>query len=203
MVTIVDYGLGNLGSIANMFKRLGTSSTITSDSQVIAQADRIILPGVGHFDHAMERLERSELRNVLDHKALEERVPILGICLGMQLLTRDSEEGVRPGLGWIPAETRRFHPDPDRQLKVPHMGWNVVERSTPSRLTDDVTGENRFYFVHSYYVRADDERNSILTAWHGVRFDAAIQKNNIIGVQFHPEKSHQFGMVLLDAFSRM
>ena len=203
MVTIVDYGLGNLGSIANMLKRIGTESQVTSNPAVIAQANRLILPGVGHFDRAMEQLEKSQLREVLDQKALDEGVPVLGICLGMQLLTCESEEGLRPGLGWVPAKTLRFEPNANRRVKVPHMGWNIVERSSPSRLTDGFTGETRFYFVHSYYVRVDHEQNSILKSWHGVHFDAAIQHKNIIGVQFHPEKSHSFGMELLGKFSKI
>ena len=203
MVTIVDYGVGNLGSIANMLKRIGEPSTISSDPIVIAKADRIILPGVGHFDHAMEQLEKLQLREVLDQKALDEGVPILGICLGMQLLTRESGEGVQPGLGWVPADTRQFEPDTELRLKVPHMGWNVVECSSPSRLTEGVTSDTRFYFVHSYYVRVDHEQNSILKSWHGVHFDAAIQHKNILGVQFHPEKSHRFGMKLLGNFSKI
>jgi len=203
MITIVNYGLGNLGSIFNMLKKIGFASKITSDLDEIAQAEKIILPGVGHFDRAMERLDQTELRKVLDHKALKEQVPLLGICLGMQLLTRGSEEGSLPGLGWVPAATRRFRFAADSPLKVPHMGWNVVHRSSASPLTAGFDGEFRFYFVHSYYVRVDDERHSILKTHHGLEFDAGIQKDNIFGVQFHPEKSHKFGMILLENFMRL
>src|SRR5437899_2817566 len=134
MITIVNYGLGNLGSIFNMLKKIGVASAITSDPEEVVHADKIILPGVGHFDRAMQRLNDTALRQVLDQKALKEQAPILGICLGMQLLTHGSEEGVLPGLGWVPAVTRRFHVEPESKLKVPHMGWNVVMRSTLSPL---------------------------------------------------------------------
>lgn len=199
MITIVDYGMGNLGSIRNMFKRIGVPATIASDAASIEAAGKIVLPGVGAFDSAMERIEASGLRAVLDYKALEQRVPVLGICLGMQLLTRGSEEGKRPGLGWIAASTRRI-PD-GAGLKIPHMGWNLVERSNQSALTQALPPEPRFYFVHSYCVHADDRRDSILTARHGITFDAAVAHGNIYGAQFHPEKSHRFGMALLANFA--
>lgn len=201
MITIVDYGMGNLGSIQNMLKRIEVASSVTSDLRAIEDASRIILPGVGAFDGAMARINESGLREVLDRKALVERVPLLGICLGMQLLTRGSEEGVLPGLGWIPAATHRF---PSRDgLKVPHMGWNLVRSGTPSPLTLDFADETRFYFVHSYYVAADDPQHSILRTTYGVEFDSALQRGNIYGAQFHPEKSHRFGMRLLKNFAEL
>jgi imidazole glycerol-phosphate synthase subunit HisH len=203
MITIVDYGLGNLGSIVNMLKRIGVKSVITSEREAIARAERIILPGVGHFDRAMERIHQSDLLEILEKKALMEKVPLLGICLGMQLLTKGSEEGRLPGLGWIPAETVRFRFPEGSQLKIPHMGWNVVEHYTPSPLTENLRGEQRFYFVHSYHARVEEERFSILKTVHGYPFDAAIQRDNLYGVQFHPEKSHRFGMHLLENFARL
>jgi imidazole glycerol-phosphate synthase subunit HisH len=203
MVVIVHYGLGNPGSVVNMLKRIGASAMVSEDLEVIAKAEKIIFPGVGHFDRAMERIHSSELRQVLDNKALKEKVPLLGICLGMQLLTRGSEEGSQSGLGWIPADTKRFRLDPALKLKVPHMGWNQVRVATSSRLTEGFDSEYRFYFVHSYYVSVDDERHSILKAHHGIDFDAGIQNDNIFGVQFHPEKSHRFGMKLLENFVKL
>jgi glutamine amidotransferase len=203
MITIVNYGLGNLGSIINMMRKIGIQSNITSDPEEILSAKKLILPGVGHFDRAMERLNSTALREVIDRKALEEKIPILGICLGMHLLTRSSEEGILPGLSWIPAETVRFHFAPDSRLKIPHMGWNNVHISTASPLTSGFDGNYRFYFVHSYYVRVDDQHHSILRAQHGIEFDAAIQKDNIYGVQFHPEKSHKYGMRLLENFTNL
>jgi glutamine amidotransferase len=156
---------------------------------------------VGAFDQAMKRINDSGFRQVLDNKALVEKVPVLGICLGMQLLTRGSEEGVLPGLGWVAADTIRF---PKKEgLKVPHMGWNVVTPTTPSKLTENLPEESRFYFVHSYHVQVDHHQNSILKCHYGVNFDAAIQNDNIYGAQFHPEKSHKFGMQLLKNFAAL
>jgi len=201
MIMIVDYGMGNLGSIQNMFKRIGVASAITGDLEMIAKAGKILLPGVGAFDNAMQRINESGLREVLDRKAMVERVPILGICLGMQLLTRSSEEGKQPGLGWIAASTRRFPALPG--LKVPHMGWNIVLPTRASALTRDLPEEVRFYFVHSYCVHVDNEQDAILKATYGISFDAAVQHGNIYGAQFHPEKSHKFGMQLLKNFASL
>ena len=201
MITIVDYGIGNLGSIRNMFKRIGAPAVVTADLDQIAAASKILLPGVGAFDVAMERINSTELRSVLDRKALEERIPVLGICLGMQLLTSGSEEGRLAGLGWIPAGTKRFPALP--ALKVPHMGWNLVRRTRPSALTENLSSEARFYFVHSYYVQVADPADSILRAHYGVDFDAAMSRGNIYGAQFHPEKSHRFGMQLLTNFAKL
>ncbi|MCG6536027.1 MAG: imidazole glycerol phosphate synthase subunit HisH [Syntrophales bacterium LBB04] len=203
MITIVNYGLGNLGSIFNMLKKIGVASFITSDPEEIAKAQKLILPGVGHFDRAMERIAQSGLTDILDQKALIEKVPILGICLGMQLLTKSSEEGQLPGLGWVPAKTVRFRFPKDSNLKIPHMGWNLVQRSITSPLTENFAPEHRFYFVHSYHARVEDEKYSILKTEHGYLFDSAIQNGNIFGVQFHPEKSHRFGMGLLENFARL
>lgn len=201
MITIIDYGMGNLGSVHNMFKRIGAESKVTSDLDEVASATKILLPGVGAFDNAMNRINSSGLRDILDKKALEEGIPILGICLGMQLLTRGSEEGSVPGLDWIPADTIKFNRDSG--LKVPHMGWNVVHVSTPSKLTDSLPEESRFYFVHSYHVIAHEPQFSILKTDYGLRFDSAIQNKNIYGTQFHPEKSHKFGMELLRNFAEL
>lgn len=201
MITIVDYGIGNLGSIRNMFKRIGAPAIVTSDLDQIASAKKILLPGVGAFDVAMERINSTELRSVLDRKALDEGIPVLGICLGMQLLTRASDEGRLPGLGWIPAATKRFPALPG--LKVPHMGWNLVRQARPSALTADLSSEARFYFVHSFYVQVDDPADSILRAHYGTHFDAAVHRGNIYGAQFHPEKSHRFGMQLLTNFAKL
>lgn len=201
MITIVDYGMGNLGAVLNMFKRIGARARIAATLDEVRGAERLVLPGVGAFDAAMQRINGSGLREVLEHKARVERVPLLGICLGMQLLTRGSEEGTEPGLGWIAAATRRFAPLPG--LKVPHMGWNVVRPTRPHPLTDGLPPEPRFYFVHSYHVQVDDPRDSLLRAHYGVDFDAAIGHDNIVGAQFHAEKSHRFGMALLANFARM
>lgn len=199
MITIIDYGMGNLGSIKNMFKHIGVAACISSEPSEIAHADKLLLPGVGAFDSAMTRINRSGLREVLDHKALVEKVPILGICLGMQLLTHGSEEGYLPGLGWIPAMTTRF--PAQSGLKVPHMGWNEVSLVRQSRLIAGLPVDSRFYFVHSYCVHVEQPNDSILKATYGVTFDAAVEHDNIYGAQFHPEKSHKFGMKLLSNFA--
>ena len=201
MIAIVDYGMGNPGSILNMFKRLGFKAAIVAEPERILAADKIVLPGVGAFDAAMSRINATGLREILDRKAGEGKSPILGICLGMQLLTRGSEEGKLPGLGWIPADTRRFPSMPG--LKVPHMGWNVALPATPSPLTWNLPDEPRFYFVHSYCVSVDDPRHSIMRTTHGIAFDSAIQRGSIYGAQFHPEKSHKFGMQLLKNFAEL
>ena len=204
MITIVNYGMGNLGSVQNMFRKIGVPATITSDLGEIASAQKILLPGVGAFDAAMERIEQGGFRAVLDQKALVERVPVLGICLGMQLLTDSSEEGRLPGLGWISGTTRKFVFSPDQQLKVPHMGWNIVEEVRPSPLNRDFPPEPRFYFVHSYYVTVADERHVLMRTPYGHRFDSVISNGeNIFGAQFHPEKSHRFGMQLFRNFANL
>ena len=201
MITIINYGMGNLGSVQNMFKRLGTQTKITSDISEIEKAEKILLPGVGAFDSAISKIDELNLRTVLVHMAKEKKVPILGICLGMQLLTRGSEEGVLPGLDLVPAKTIKF--SETNNLKVPHMGWNFVKRNTASPLTENFTEEFRFYFVHSYKVVCDDQKNSILRTDYGGDFDAAVQNENVFGTQFHPEKSHKYGMQLLSNFSKI
>ena len=201
MIAIVDYGLGNLGSIKNMLKRVGIDSKICSDPESFDSADKIILPGVGKFDAAMSRINDSGLRNVLDRKALCEKVPVLGICLGMQILTKGSEEGILPGLGWIDAVTKNF--EATDTLKVPHMGWNLVRPANPSPLTEKLPSESRFYFVHSFYVKTKNSKHSLLKTTYGHEFDSGVTADNIYGVQFHPEKSHKFGMHFLKTFAEL
>jgi len=202
MITIVNYGMGNLGSLLNMFKRIGVPARIEADPHTIRTATKLILPGVGAFDAAMQRInELPGLREVLDHKALTEKIPVLGVCLGMQLLTRSSEEGSIPGLGWIPGVARRF--PRESGLKVPHMGWNTAQNDVPNPLTANVGDEPRYYFVHSYCVLVDDPAYSIMRTHYGLDFDSAIARDNIYGVQFHPEKSHRFGMQILKNFAEI
>jgi len=205
MITIIDYGMGNLGSIKNMFKYIGVEATIESDIDKIKNASKILLPGVGSFDTAMKKINEGDLKEVLNEKALKEQIPVLGICLGMQLLTNGSEEGSLEGLGWVPAKTINFKDKIDKKYRIPHMGWNIVNKSNKSVLTQgfEEFDETRFYFVHSYFVKVEDEKNSILKSNYGVEFDSAIQKDNIYGAQFHPEKSHKFGMKLFENFARI
>lgn len=202
MITIVDYGMGNLGSVFNMFKKIGVASKITSDLEEIKSAEKLLLPGVGSFDKAMQKINTSGIKEILDQKVLIEQTPILGICLGMQLLTNSSEEGSEKGLGYINATAKKFIFQ-DKKMKVPHMGWNFVEKSTSSLLTTDFKEESKFYFVHSYYVEVFNKENSILRTRYGLEFDSAIQNKNVYGAQFHPEKSHKFGMKLFDNFSKI
>jgi imidazole glycerol-phosphate synthase subunit HisH len=202
MITIVDYGMGNLGSVFNMFKKIGIASKITTNLEDIKTATKLLLPGVGSFDKAIEKINTSGIREVLDQKVLIEGTPILGICLGMQLLTNSSEEGTDKGLGYINASAKKFVFQ-DKKMKVPHMGWNIVKKATLSLLTQDYQEESRFYFVHSYYVEVENQENSILKTTYGLEFDSAIQHKNVYGAQFHPEKSHKYGMKLLDNFSKI
>lgn len=203
MITIVDYGLGNLGSIFNMFKKLNVKSEIVSDPDKIAKSTKILLPGVGAFDAAMQKINQKGLLEVLNQKANVEKVPFLGICLGMQLLTEGSEEGILPGLSFIKGQTKKFSFN-DPSLKIPHMGWNVVNLKNNSPLTKGMeTEEQRFYFVHSYYVKCTHRDNVIGQSHYGFDFDCAIQDDNVFGVQFHPEKSHRFGMKLLKNFAEL
>lgn len=202
MITIVDYGMGNIGSMLNMFRRIGVQANFETDPERLRNASKLVLPGVGSFDNAMQRIRSTPgLLEILEHKALTERVPILGVCLGMQLFMRASEEGNLSGLGWIDGEAKRF---PTMEgLKVPHMGWNTALPNEPSALTMDLAGESKYYFVHSYYVTVDERRHSIMRTQYGVEFDSAIGSDNIFGVQFHPEKSHKFGMSILQRFAKL
>jgi glutamine amidotransferase len=203
MVTIVDYGMGNLGSVRNMFNYIKVPVQVSGDAKVIEQAVRVLLPGVGAFDAAMLKINDAGLRDVLQYKAMEEKVPVLGICLGMQLLTNGSEEGMMPGFGWIDATTQRFR-FADKNMKVPHMGWNLTREIQPSALTKDLGEEPRFYFVHSYYITAADEKNVLMRTHYGHDFDSVITNGgNIYGAQFHPEKSHKFGMQLFKNFAKL
>jgi imidazole glycerol-phosphate synthase subunit HisH len=203
MVTVIDYGVGNLGSIQNMFKRLGVECTTTSDIKKIKDASKILLPGVGAFDAALKKLESTDLTGVLVRKA-KSGIPFLGICLGAQLLTKSSEEGVCSGLGLLNAECTKF--EIDNQLwKVPHMGWSevIIIRNHPvldfSTLPDE---RPRFYFAHSYHFKTEDKSIEAGQTEYGYSFPSILASDNILAVQFHPEKSHKFGMKLLENFSK-
>jgi len=203
MIAIVDYKISNLGSVVNMFKRFGVVARITSDADEIRRADKLILPGVGAFENGMANLHDLGLVPLLHELVVERRRPLLGICLGMQLLTRRSEEGEQPGLGWIEGETVRFHFDAHADLKVPHMGWNTVTPAHRDSLFRDLDDDHRFYFAHSYHVVCDRPENVLATTRHGYEFASALQRGNIMGIQFHPEKSHRFGLTLLKNFAEL
>jgi glutamine amidotransferase len=204
MILIANYGVGNLGSIANMLKKIGVDCAISSDARELRRATKLILPGVGAFDDGMTRLKRSGILPILESRVLGEKVPLLGICLGMQLLGDDSDEGKEKGLGWIAGRSVRFPSnltDPTGgKIRVPHMGWNDTSACGSSYLFAD-DSEQRFYFVHSYYFEPEDSHDVAATAAHGIVFAAALHHQNIMGVQFHPEKSHKYGMELLRRFA--
>lgn len=204
MIAIVDYGLGNVQAFANIYRRLNIPATLASTARSLEQAERIILPGVGSFDWAMQCLERAGLRQVLDEQVLQRKVPVLGICVGMQMMARSSEEGSEPGLGWIDAEVRRFAFEPDNhKLMLPQMGWNDVEPAQPSALLHGLDTGSCFYFLHSYYFAPDNEADVIATADYGGTFACGVQADNCYGVQFHPEKSHSRGIQLLKNFAEV
>lgn len=201
MITIVDYRLGNLGSIQNMLRRLGHECEITSEPARVAAATRLILPGVGAFDRGMESLDALGLREPLERRVREDGVPVLGICLGAQLMTRRSDEGQCRGLGWVEAETIRFFSREPHDLPVPSMGWHDVTLPRPHWLFEGMHPDPRFYFVHAFHFVLDRPADVLATSHYGYEFAAAFAHANILGVQFHPEKSHKFGMRLLDRFA--
>lgn len=203
MIVIIDYKMGNIGSILNMLRKVGAKACVSSEKEVIGQAEKLILPGVGAFDHGMKNVHDSGLMPLLNKKVLEEKTPILGICLGMQLLGRKSEEGTMSGLGWINAETRRFKLNhQETGLKIPHIGWNMVTEKRPNIFFQNMPDEPRFYFVHSYHMVCEDEKNVLCTTCYGYDFASVVAQGNVTGVQFHPEKSHKFGLQLLRNFAQ-
>ncbi|WP_026523080.1 imidazole glycerol phosphate synthase subunit HisH [Butyrivibrio sp. VCB2001] len=203
MIGIIDYGLGNLGSIKNMLKIIGEKAIISSDISELDKCNKLILPGVGAFDAGMSKLNETGLAQYIKNVANMDKKPILGICLGMQLLGKRSEEGQLEGLGLIPFESNRFQVQ-DQNLKVPHMGWDIVDIKKDIPLTHNLFDHRqRYYFVHSYHAVCESLDNVMMTCDYGYEFAAAVVKDNIMGVQFHPEKSHSFGMNLLENFVKM
>jgi imidazole glycerol-phosphate synthase subunit HisH len=200
MITIVDYGIGNVGAIENMLDVLGLECEVTADPARVRAARKVILPGVGAFDRAMSTLRATGLVDALNEVALQRRVPVLGVCLGMQVLARGSEEGLQPGLGWIAADVRRLQPAPESGLKVPHIGWYPVRPARETALFPEASGSERFYFVHSYALECDDAGDVAATVEFAGARCCAVAKGNIYGVQFHPEKSHRYGMRLFKTF---
>lgn len=200
MLVIVNYGMGNLGSLRNMFRFIGKEAEVESSPDRIARASKLILPGVGNFDAAIKAINKVYgLSDVIKRKALEEKVPLLGICLGMQLLLDSSEEGSLPGLGLISGKVLRF--PHHESLKIPHMGWNFARPTKGNnQFQQNLCSDARYYFAHSYYAKVTNPEDSLMKTTHSVEFDSAVMHRNMLGVQFHPEKSHRFGIELLKKF---
>lgn len=200
MIVIVDYGLGNVRSIYAKIDQMGEKAKISNEKSDIEAADAIILPGVGAFDTGMQKLKALDLIDLLHKKIILEKTPVLGICLGMQLFTKKSEEGTQGGLSYINAETIRFYITDDVPLHIPHMGWNTIQKKREVPVLSGIGNNTRFYFVHSYHVICHIPQDIVATTCYGRDFPSIIQKDNILGVQFHPEKSHNQGIMLLKNF---
>lgn len=203
MIAIVDYGLGNILAFSNMFKRLNIEACVARSAGELAGADKLILPGVGAFDHAMALLQASGMRDVLDELVLEKKTPVLGICVGMQILAKSSEEGRLPGLGWIDGKVRGFSATLAANLPLPHMGWNDVHPVAGQALFAQMETVARFYFLHSFFFESADPAEVAATAHYGIDFSCAVHAGNVYGVQFHPEKSHHWGARLLQNFAEL
>jgi glutamine amidotransferase len=201
MITIIDYGLGNILAFVNVYKRLNVDVSIARNAEELKTASKVILPGVGAFDHAMELLNKSGMRETLDELVLANRVPILGVCVGMQILARSSDEGKLSGLGWVEGHVGALA----RQngLPLPHMGWNDVRPLSQNKLFDQLESDARFYFLHSYHLHCDRDEDVLATSSYGIQFSCAVNHKNIYGVQFHPEKSHHYGTRLLRNFAEL
>ena len=200
MISIIDYGLGNINAIYTVYKNLNIPVKIASNPSDLKNSEKLILPGVGAFDYAMEKLDKSGMRDTLNDLILNGGKNILGICVGMQMLTKSSEEGVLPGLGWLDAEVKKFNQNIDYKLSIPHMGWNNITPKKENPLLAGFSNSSYFYFLHSYYFEAYDDTNIVSTTKYGNDFVSTINNKNIYGVQFHPEKSHQSGIQLLKNF---
>lgn len=201
MIAVIDYGMGNSGSVVNMLIRIGCNVKLTSSISDIKQASRLILPGVGSFDNGMNKLKDLGLLDILNERVLIAKTPILGICLGMQLFGKNSEEGQQPGFGWLDAGSVRFSfATSPQQIKIPHMGWNTIRVCQNSLLFTSIEEERRFYFVHSYHMQCNDPADILTRTNYGIEFTSSVCRGNILGTQFHPEKSHRFGLELFQAF---
>ena len=204
MITIVDYGLGNIRAFLNAYHRLNVDATTATSAAELRGASKVILPGVGAFDHAMQRLQDSGMREVLDELVLKQDVPVLGVCVGMQILARSSDEGQLPGLGWIEGRVRGFASlHTGGRLPLPHMGWNDVRPVAQHSLFDRLESDARFYFLHSFFFECAKSENALAVSSYGIDFSSAVHADNIFGVQFHPEKSHHFGTRLLKNFAEL
>lgn len=200
MIRVIDYGVANLGSIRNMLRRVGVEADAISTREEVMSASKLILPGIGAFDHGMNALKSRGLDAAIKERVLKEKVSILGICLGAQLLTEGSAEGECAGLGLIAGRCEKLKEDIPNGVRVPHMGWKHLQRHRPSRLLEGLDDDARFYFVHSYHIVCESKDDAVATACHGSPFTAVVERDNVFGAQFHPEKSHRFGMRVLRNF---
>jgi len=198
MITLIDYGMGNLGSLENMIKKVGGEARITSDPEVLLNSEKLILPGVGHFDHAMKKIKESGIFDALNVVVKKKKRPLLAICLGAQLVTGSSEEGTEKGFGWVKGKTVKFQLD--KKYRIPHMGWNDVEIKKKSHLFKDIPNEPCFYFVHSFHLTVENREDILTETEYGYCFTSAIEHENIFALQYHPEKSHKFGMSVMKNF---
>lgn len=203
MISVIDYGCGNLGSVVNMLQRVGHQATVIRTAEEILAAEKLILPGVGAFDTGMSQLRQNGLVEALEERVIAQGVFLLGICLGMQLLLASSDEGQTEGLGWIPGRVAKLKADPERRLRVPNMGWREVHANSDAKLFDAADASPRFYFVHSYYAADVPEAYVAATSVFDTPFPCAVQHETVFGTQFHPEKSHRFGMALMKNFAEL
>ncbi|MBI68480.1 MAG: imidazole glycerol phosphate synthase subunit HisH [Phycisphaerae bacterium] len=202
MILIIDYGMGNLRSVLKAFERNNLKATVSHKISDLEKSKKIVLPGVGHFNKGKENLDNLGLSDILNHKVKNDRTPILGICLGMQLMTMFSEEGSKEGFGWVDAKTIRFK-FPDNKVKIPHMGWNNIVKKKKHTILDGINNNDLFYFVHSYHVICNKSEDILSKSYYGNNFVSAFQRDNIIGTQFHPEKSHSYGLRILKNFAKI
>ena len=200
MIGIIDYGVGNIKAFSNIYKNLNIPFKIVKDISEFENITKLILPGVGSFDHAMTSLENSGMREKLDELVLEKKIPVIGICVGMQMLAKSSEEGTLNGLGWIDGIVKKFDKSKIKNAPLPHMGWNNLKIEKKNKIFDNLEENPRYYFLHSYYFECENKEDVIATATYGEKFDCMINHKNIYGIQCHPEKSHHNGMQLLKNF---